>query len=138
MLFRKIEWYGSYAFLGFLSLMLVYGVSAFKNRQPFWWLLPSFLIVNMGLSLRHTFAVVSGWFGKKSSFIRTPKSGGKSDIKNLRLAERPSGLAEGILACVFLMTGYFGLMWGQMIFSLLHTMMGIGFLLVAVFLFRDR
>ena len=42
-------------------------------------LFPLFLALSMGLSLHNTIAVLQGWLGKQSAFIRTPKF----NIKNL-------------------------------------------------------
>lgn len=135
--FSSLEDYGSYAFIGFFSLALVYGVSAYINKQSFLVFFPSFILLNMGLSFRHSMAVLSGWMGKRSPFIRTPKLGGAGD-DYLKFKNRPTGLSELLLGIIFIGSGSFAFLSDQIIFSVLHIMMGIGLLVVTGFLLRSR
>ena len=136
--FLNIEVWGAYAFIGFLSLILVYGVSAFKNRQPFWWALPAFLILNMGLAFRHTKAVVTGWLGKQSPFVRTPKTGGGRGTAIWKQSGILNGTPEWLMASVYLYTTWYAIQSDQMNLVLFHGMMGLGTLCTAIFLLRDR
>lgn len=65
-----------------------------------------FLVVSLGLSLSNTIAVIEGYLGIKSSFVRTPKfnvnkkaefKGNKYDKKSISLVT----IGEGILMCLF-------------------------------------
>ncbi len=68
---------------GFLSMVIVYytanikadikGVSKEKLFWRFLGLYPLFLCLSMGLALHNAIAVIQGWWGKKSEFVRTPK-----------------------------------------------------------------
>ncbi len=76
--------------VGWLSLILVYYVANIeaapgikpdaKTLFKFIFIFPIFLALSMGLSLHNTIAVLQGYIGKKSPFIRTPKF----NIKNLK------------------------------------------------------
>ena len=76
--------------VGLLSIMAVYyvanvqavpqGSSFTKSFFKFIFLFPLFLALSMGLSLHNSVAVIQGYLGKKSPFVRTPKF----NIKSLR------------------------------------------------------
>lgn len=136
-IFTDLENLGSYAFIGFFSLAFVYGVSAYLNGQSFLLLFPPFILLNMGLSFRHSIAVLSGWMGKRTSFVRTPKSGGDGQ-EYFKSKIRVSGTAGLLLGLVFIGSGSFAAFEGQMIFFALHIMMGLGLLMVFGLLLRDR
>ena len=69
--------------IGLLSVIAVYYVanvsaelkheSYFRKVTKFIFLFPVFLALSMGLSLHNTIAVLQGWWGKESPFVRTPK-----------------------------------------------------------------
>ncbi|HHP7241007.1 MAG TPA: glycosyltransferase [Cyclobacteriaceae bacterium] len=69
---------GSIFIIGFVAISLFYWYSS-KNTSPVTTLkyylfnYPLFLAFSMGLSLHNSIAVVEGYLGIKSSFIRTPK-----------------------------------------------------------------
>ncbi|MFM7327662.1 MAG: cellulose synthase family protein [Bacteroidota bacterium] len=77
----------SVGFLGFLSVSLFYFASISKNPGNRLWHLPLFLTVSMGLSLHNAVAVVEGWLGRRTPFIRTPKVS-SADGHKLRSAEK--------------------------------------------------
>ena len=87
----------------------------------------------MGLSLHNSIAVLEGFIGKKSAFIRTPKfdlKSGKDQIKsNAYLAKQipTSTLIEGLLAIVFIGTTAYALTTGQRAFIVFHLLLAIGF-----------
>jgi hypothetical protein len=94
-------------------------------------------MLNMGLSRLHTISVVSGWFGKKSPFIRTPKiSINKTGYVTGQ--KKMSGLAEGFLGIIFSVASVFGIATGNNGFLILHLMMACGFLWVSVLLLRGK
>jgi len=66
--------------LSVISVYYVANVQAELDKQSyakmlfkFIFLFPLFLALSMGLSLHNTVAVIQGYIGKKSPFIRTPK-----------------------------------------------------------------
>ncbi|RYZ37976.1 MAG: glycosyltransferase [Sphingobacteriales bacterium] len=58
------------------------------SRKDFWLHLPLFLVVYMALSAQNTIAVLQGWFGYKTPFVRTPKP----DKNNIAYYETSSRL----------------------------------------------
>lgn len=98
-----------------------------------------FLTVSMGLSLHNTIAVMEGYFGIKSSFVRTPKfniSSGKQDWKANKYVEKKINLVtvlEGLLSLVFLGAVVFGIVMGDYGLIPFHAMLFIGFGLVFLY-----
>ncbi|MEY3397884.1 MAG: hypothetical protein RL220_478, partial [Bacteroidota bacterium] len=94
---------------------------------------PLFLSVSMGLSLHNALAVMEGFSGKKSAFIRTPKfaisglKGSWSDKKYRASKVSPLTIGEGMLMLYFL----FGVIWGIYITDWglvpFHTMLTLGY-----------
>jgi len=91
-----------------------------------------FLIVSMGLSLSNMVAVIEGYMGIKSSFVRTPKfnvaiksefKGNKYDKKNLSIIN----LMEGVLFLVFSFTTINRAIYGDLGMVPFHLMLSIGF-----------
>lgn len=71
---------GSFFIISVLFLSIFYFVSLSSNYENklkafahFALLFPFFLSVSMGLSLHNTIAVLEGYMGKKTPFVRTPK-----------------------------------------------------------------
>lgn len=71
---------GSFFIISVIFLSIFYFVSLSKNYNNkakaflhFIFLFPFFLTVSMGLSLHNAIAVIEGYMGKKTPFIRTPK-----------------------------------------------------------------
>lgn len=94
-----------------------------------------FLTVSLGLSLSNTVAVLEGYMGIKSSFVRTPKfnvnnkkefKGNKYDKKNIS----PITIGEGILMCVFGYTAINRAIYGDFGMVPFHLMLAIGYGLV--------
>lgn len=73
----------SFFFLGFFYYISRPEGNFFKKFTRFIWEYPTFLSVSMGLSLHNAIAVMEGFTGKKSAFVRTPKFaiGGQSNDK---------------------------------------------------------
>ncbi len=124
------------------SLTLFYASSFFalkkgtlKNLLQFCITFPMLLSLSMGLSLHNALAVLEGYAGKKTPFIRTPKynigldKGNKKWIENSYRTQKIPSLTwlEGVLALYF----GFGLFWGvfHQDFSLLllHCLITFGF-----------
>lgn len=109
--------------------------NTFKSFFKFVYRFFQFLIVSMGLSLNNTVAVLEGYLGIKSSFVRTPKfnvnvksefKGNKYDKKSLSILN----IGEGILMCLFLFTAVNRAIYGDLGMVPFHLMLGIGFGLV--------
>ncbi len=76
----------------------------------FFWQFPLFLSISMGLALHNTIAVVEGWIGRKTPFVRTPKfninekneswAGNKYNVKKIGMLT----YLEGALLVYFLFT----------------------------------
>ncbi len=91
-----------------------------------------FLVVSMGLSLSNTVAVLEGYFGIKSSFVRTPKfnvsqksefKGNKYDKKQLSIIN----IAEGFFMVVFGFTAINRIVYGDLGMAPFHLMLAIGY-----------
>ncbi len=94
-----------------------------------------FLIVSMGLALNNTVAVLEGYMGIKSSFVRTPKfnvnvksefKGNKYDKKRLSILN----LGEGFLFLLFGYTAVNRAIYGDLGMVPFHLMLTIGYGLV--------
>ncbi len=136
-----------------IATSLVYyvaNVQALRNGQSYMWtlvkfifLFPIFLSLSMGLSLHNTIAVLQGYIGKKTAFIRTPKfniNSLKDSFKNHRyLAKKISWTTvfEGVLALYFLAAIIAQLMWvDNRSFLAFHVMLFLGFGSICFFSIR--
>ncbi len=91
-----------------------------------------FLIVSMGLALSNTVAVIEGYLGIKSSFVRTPKfnvskkgdfKGNKYDKKSLSIVN----IGEFILFVLFLFTAINRAIYGDLGMVPFHLMLAAGY-----------
>lgn len=142
----QLHWKGTYfsIFLfGLLAIAAVYfqanvlvlnkELSFLRRTIKFTILFPVFLALSMGLSLHNTIAVVHGWIGKKSPFVRTPKfniikrKGSATNKKYMRRTWSWTILAEGLLAAYFGCAVYFALQSGNSIFLYYHILLAFGF-----------
>lgn len=97
-------------------------------------LFPVFLSLSMGLSLHNTIAVVQGYIGKKSAFIRTPKfnitglNGSFKKNKYLAVKLTWTTFFEGLLAVYFTMAVFYSFNIGHNLpFFIYHLMLAFGF-----------
>lgn len=90
-----------------------------------------FLIVSMGLALSNTVAVLEGYLGIKSSFVRTPKfnvakktefKGNKYDKKSISLIT----IGEGVLMVLFGFTAVNRAIYGDLGMVPFHLMLAVG------------
>ncbi|MCB0521495.1 MAG: glycosyltransferase [Saprospiraceae bacterium] len=127
-------------FFAFLSVQYVANVELpfqkggyLKRLAKFVFLFPLFLALSMGLSLHNTVAVVQGWLGRQSAFVRTPKFNILSLRDSFRshqyLASKISWttILEGLLAVYFLLAVWQGLQMDQLAFLLLHSLLALGY-----------
>lgn len=112
--FNQLFWFASLFLISFVILGTLYYVSStqkFSNKffgfVHFLKTFPLFLAISMGLSLHNAIAVIEGYMGRKTPFIRTPKfniqnnnetwKGNKYISKNINLLT----ISEGFLALFF-------------------------------------
>jgi len=135
--------YFAFFLAGLLSVIAVYFVanvnaeikeeSRLKKILKFVVLFPIFLALSMGLSLHNTIAVIQGWQGRQSPFIRTPKfnintltdSFKKQKYFNSKLSWVT--IFEGLLSLYFLGGILLGLQLGNSAFLLFHGLLMVGF-----------
>ncbi len=133
----------SYFLIATLSVTLVYyvaNVQAELNKESylkmlfkFIFLFPIFLALSMGLSLHNSIAVIQGYIGKKSPFIRTPKF----NIQELRDSFKKQNylttklpfttIMEGLLAVYFLLGIIGGIYLQSNPFLYFHILLMLGY-----------
>ncbi|OFZ09924.1 MAG: hypothetical protein A3D92_21500 [Bacteroidetes bacterium RIFCSPHIGHO2_02_FULL_44_7] len=134
--------YGSIFLISTVFLMYYYWHSyrdktdnLFASFFKFTWRFLQFLMVSMGLALNNTVAVIEGYLGIKSSFVRTPKfnvnvkgefKGNKYDKKSLSILN----IGEGLLALLFGYTTVNRAIYGDIGMVPFHLMLTIGYGLV--------
>jgi cellulose synthase/poly-beta-1,6-N-acetylglucosamine synthase-like glycosyltransferase len=135
---------GGLLMLSFVVLAIFY-YTAFRvvqkerNRRTFLWLYPAFLSMSMGLSLHNARAVILGYFGHRTAFIRTPKwnitATGGTWFNKQYLSRNVSATTwiEGALALYFGLALFYGLAIGEWGFLPLHAMLSFGFLAVFIY-----
>jgi cellulose synthase/poly-beta-1,6-N-acetylglucosamine synthase-like glycosyltransferase len=116
-----------------------------KGKKPFFQFVGrffQFLIVSMGLSLSNTVAVIEGYLGIKSSFVRTPKfnvlkksefKGNKYDKKSLSIIN----IAELVLFLLFGFTAVNRAIFGDLGMVPFHLMLSIGYGLVFFYTVKE-
>lgn len=132
-----------YFFLGLLSIIAIYYVanvqadlkneSYLKRAFKFIILFPVFLSLSMGLSLHNSVAVIQGYLGKKSPFVRTPKFNirklGDSFNKGKYRAYKLSWttIFEGIFMLYFIAAVVAGIYRGDTSFIIFHLLLAVGY-----------
>ena len=94
----------------------------------------------MGLALHNARAVVLGWVGQHTPFVRTPKAGSGGPAKRRRY--RTGGvsglvLLEGLLALYFAFGLAAGLYFNDFGLLPFHTLLTIGFSAICYYSVRD-
>ncbi len=132
-----------YFLIGLLSVIAVYYVanvqaelkkeSTVLRIAKFILLFPLFLALSMGLSLHNTVAVIQGYIGKKSPFIRTPKFNIQSLKDSFKKREYLATklpwttIVEGLLAIYFMGGVIAGVYLQESSFLLFHGLLMVGF-----------
>ncbi|MDX5348693.1 MAG: glycosyltransferase family 2 protein [Hymenobacteraceae bacterium] len=116
-----------------------------SSASGFWRFIPEFLLflsMSMGLSLHNAVAVVEGYIGRKTPFVRTPKfniadknSTWRNNKYNIRKLN-PLTLLEGLLAVYFLWGIWVGLQFKDYGLIPFHTMLLLGYTAVFVYSLR--
>ncbi len=128
---------------GFLAMVVVYYTANItadiskRNKQMLFWrfigLYPMFLSMSMGLALHNTIAVVQGWLGKKSEFVRTPKFNIRAVTDKLKKGNYIKAklswatIMEGVLCLYFILGIIDGLIWKNTEFLTFHIMLALGY-----------
>ena len=140
----------AYFLAGLLSIIAVYyvanvqapihkGASFPRLLYKFLFLFPLFLALSMGLSLHNSIAVLQGYIGKKSPFVRTPKfniqSIKDSFVKNKYIYRKLSWttIFEGFMALYFLGAVIGGIYLQNTTFIIFHLMLVLGYLAIFYF-----
>ncbi len=134
---------GSFFVLSFFILMIFYwqaytSTKSKDDRSPFNFLKTFilFLSFSMGLSFHNSIAVIEGYLGKKSSFVRTPKFNilnskdswkeNKYNMNSLNLVT----FIEGLLMCYFLFACGLGIYIGDYGMLPFHGLLLFGYFMV--------
>ena len=137
---------------GLVSLVIVYLVgnvpptvrrrSAASAALRLLAIFPLFLALSIGLSLHNSVAVVEGWLGKKSPFVRTPKFSaqrGDGPVSGGAYRIRSAGWRIGVellAAVLFASAVVWAIMSGETIFIGFHVMLMIGFGSIGLYSWR--
>ena len=136
------KWY-TFFLIGWISIIAIYyvaNVSTNFKQEPylkrvfkFLVLFPLFLALSMGLSLHNTVAVLQGYWGKKSPFVRTPKFNIQTisdSFKNRNYLIKKiswTTIAEGLLALYFLGGVWAGFQSENYTFLVFHFLLSVGY-----------
>ena len=132
---------GTIFITGFIAITIFYWVSskASVKEKPFRYFsfnFPLFLAFSMGLALHNSVAILEGFTGKKTAFVRTPKFNitSRSDTwKSNKYLVRSFSFhtfLEGLLSLYFIFGIYLGLLFQDYGLIIFHAMMATGFGLV--------
>ncbi|MGB4959503.1 MAG: glycosyltransferase, partial [Saprospiraceae bacterium] len=144
----------AYFLVSLLSVILVYYVAnvgvAWPRQNKAWmilkflWMFPIFLGLSMGLAFHNGLAVIQGFLGKTSSFVRTPKYGSHSDGIEINKATYFSkkigtiSIIEGLLSIYFFMALYLGWVYGLHEFIGLHLLLAFGYLALFFYALQSK
>jgi len=142
--YRAVFQLASVFLLGFAPLVYYY-YTAWRlaephgrgRRYPGFFLL--FLAVSMGLALHNTRAVLLGWLGRRTPFVRTPKagSGGAAGQRRYRTGGvGPLVILEGALAAYFAFGLGVGIYFHDFGLLPFHTLLTVGFAAVCYYSVR--
>lgn len=144
--FKNVFILASVFLISFLVLASFYLTSVLKMKEnklagflEFLLLFPFFLAMSMGLSLHNAIAVIEGYLGKKTSFVRTPKfniSATDSNFKkNIYIPKNIGWLSffEGLLAIYFAFGVYKGNQSGDYGLLPFHIILFFGYSLIFVY-----
>ena len=131
--------------IGTVSIITIYYVANVANRftnpngklsrdiVKFVFLFPVFLAMSMGLSLHNSIAVLQGYIGKKTAFVRTPKFNIRNIQDTFKKEKYRSGkldittVLEGLLCLYFLFAIIMGFYLGDRSMILFHGMLALGY-----------
>jgi len=142
----KIFQYASIFMFNFFVISVFYGVAFFKFRAKqknatlvFLKTYYAYLCLSMGLTLNNVKAVIEGYLGKKTPFVRTPKFNivSKKDKLNSNIyrIRKISTLVvlEGLCSLYFTFGLFYGILNLNFSFVFLHLSLSIGFGMVSYY-----
>lgn len=140
--------FGTIFVTGFLAITLFYWISSraiHKNSGHFGRFFLLFMTFSMGLSLHNSLAIIEGWIGKKSPFIRTPKfnvidnhHSWRSNTYVLSITKLdPHVWIELILAFYFSFGVIYGLFLSDFGLFIWHLMLAVGFFSLSLLSFKS-
>jgi len=112
-----------------------------RGAFRFIWIFPVFLSVSMGLSLHNAVAVLEGYLGRRTPFLRTPKLGSSDGDKAIKhdaywkSAISPMTLLEAAIAGYAVWGIVIGFRVGDLGLLPYHFMLAVGFGLVSYYSF---
>jgi cellulose synthase/poly-beta-1,6-N-acetylglucosamine synthase-like glycosyltransferase len=135
--------YLSFFLLATLATIIVFFIAFYQNvlRKKgaflkFLVLFPVFLSLNIGMSLHNALAVIKGYFGKKTPFVRTPKFNinsmddswkkKKYDVRHFNVLV----LIEGLLGVYFITGIWLAWQYGNYGMTFIHVLASIGFVTI--------
>jgi len=128
---------GSVAILGIGASALCLGTASLALRRGHWARFPlnmaTILLLNAGLMVSNSRAVLEGLIGAKSPFVRTPKQGGLGSAGGTE-RRGPTGVAELVSGCALGAALAYEAGWSSPLFSLSIT----GLLIMGAGLARER
>lgn len=142
--------------IGFLSIITIYYVAnlqseAHQKEETFMQGLlrfaihfPLFLSMSMGMALHNSWAVIQGYVGKKSAFVRTPKfnvlNHTSNKVKNKYVDRKLewTTIGEGLLALYFLGAIFLGFYVQNTTFIAFHAMLAFGYGSIFFFTLKHR
>jgi cellulose synthase/poly-beta-1,6-N-acetylglucosamine synthase-like glycosyltransferase len=133
--------------IGFFSIAYYFWIASkrapfTKTRENFIKTFVSFMTVSMGLSLHNGIAVLEGFLGRKTPFIRTPKfnstndNAGDKNNSYIKYKLNFSTLAELILGIYFIAAMILDIYLKDYGLFVFHAMLAIGFITVSYQSFR--
>ncbi len=146
--FSKVFYLGGLLIFSFVILAAFYYTSYRKMESDlpsgsFIWLYPAFLAISMGMSLHNSRAVILGFAGQRTPFIRTPKwnlvglTGSLANKQYVRSNISFITWLEGLLAIYFMAAIYYDFVTQQYGFLPLHLLLAFGFSFVFVYAFKQ-
>lgn len=142
----------TYFMVGFLSMAMIYftgnitadisGKSKWQLFKSFLWRFPMCLSLSLGMALHNAKAVLEGWMGQKSEFVRTPKFNITNQDKGVKKGSyikaklKTQTILEGIFAFIFFLAILDGLFFGITDFLTFHLMLLVGY--GSIFLYTIR
>lgn len=114
-----------------------------KNVLALIFYFPLLLTMSMGLSFHNTVAVLEGYLGIKSSFVRTPKYNIVGHLRQRGTREQKNPISnnliiEGMLTLIFCGSLLMSFHFHEYSFFVFHLMLALGFGVVFIVSWRDR
>ena len=140
--------YASFSLISLLFLSVFHYVSTVhtgftgQGKRYFFKTFPLYLSFSMGISLNNALAVIEGWMGKKTAFIRTPKfnmaDGKINTLAPVQKKKNRLFLFEMLLVFYFLAGAGLGLYYHDFTMFPYHLMLAFGFGMMCYFAIAEQ